>query len=88
VDQVKLSSETVIAPKIGMVLSHGDEKYYASVAKEIQRRLRASPAESKKLYILLDSLGATERAMIDRQLILKPSSHIEAAGPPNKIPPL
>src|SRR3954471_20777371 len=57
VDQVKLSSETTVVPKVGMVLSHGDEKYYASVAKEVQRRVRDNPAEAKKFRTLLESLG-------------------------------
>jgi hypothetical protein len=68
VEPVTLSAETTVVPKVDMVLSQGDEKYYAGVAKEIHRRLRGNPAEGKKLENLLESLGAAERSMVNRQL--------------------
>jgi hypothetical protein len=68
VDKVKLIAETTLAPKVVMILSQGNEKYYAGVAKEIQRRLRGNPAEGKKFQTLLESLGSTERAMVNQNL--------------------
>jgi len=65
---VMLKGEATSAPKADMVKSQGDDTYYASVAREVHRRLQVHPADAKALRNLLDSLGSAEKAMVNDRL--------------------